>query len=178
MDLPHLRLLALGLSLILLVGVAWRLQGWRTRRLAHKPASTQSSSPRPLKPKTAHDCPECRAAQASGETVTAARVTPMPWRLRKGIGGRKKRLATAGYFCPNPACEYYLVSDAAIHALVGYGVHGKHEPIQDLWCQCCRRKFPARRHTVLYRLKTLSRTVAQALTLLVVGMDASAVEEV
>ncbi|MFZ6029540.1 MAG: hypothetical protein ACOYYS_17645 [Chloroflexota bacterium] len=70
------------------------------------------------------------------------------------------------------------MDDASLHALVGYGTHGKYERIQDLRCQFCRKKFTVRRHTVLYRLKTLSTTVAKVLHLLVVGVDVSAIEEV
>lgn len=98
--------------------------------------------------------------------------------MRKGIGGRKKGVRTQGYFCSNPDCYDYLVDDESIHALVGYGMHGKYEHIQDLRCQFCRKKFTVRRHTVLYRLKTLSTTVAKVLHLLVVGVDVSAIEEV
>ena len=43
------------------------------------------------------------------------------------------------------------------------GHHGKHEWIQDLKCQACGLKFTVRRHTVLYRLKTQSARVAEAL---------------
>jgi IS1 family transposase len=66
----------------------------------------------------------------------------------------------------------------AIHALVGYGSHGKYERIQDLRCQCCHKKFTVRRHTVLYHMKTLSTVVSKVLHLLVVGTDISAIEEV
>ena len=65
-----------------------------------------------------------------------------------------------------------------MHALVGYGSHGKHEKIQDLMCQACGLKFTVRRDTVLYRLKTHSRKVAQALALMVEGVDVSVLERV
>ncbi len=98
--------------------------------------------------------------------------------MRKGPGGKKKSIPTQGYFCSNPHCYYYLLDDQNIHALVGFGTHGKYESIQDLRCQFCRKKFTVRRHTVLYRLKTLSTTVAKVLHLLAAGLDVSAVEEV
>lgn len=98
--------------------------------------------------------------------------------MRKGPGGKKKTISTQGYFCSNPHCYYYLLDDEQIHALLGYGSHGKYEIIPDLRCQFCRKKFTVRRHTVLYRLKTLSATVGRVLHLLTVGMDISAVEEV
>ncbi|MDD5371005.1 MAG: hypothetical protein PHQ40_18145 [Anaerolineaceae bacterium] len=68
--------------------------------------------------------------------------------------------------------------DENIHALVGYGGHGKHEMIQDLKCQVCRKKFTCRKHTVLYRLKTQSGLVEKIMWLLALGVDASALEEV
>jgi transposase-like protein len=61
--------------------------------------------------------------------------------------------------------------------MVRYGKHGKHEAIQDLYCQACGHKITARRNTVLYRLKTSSQTVGVVLCLLVLGVDLSALEE-
>ena len=68
--------------------------------------------------------------------------------------------------------------DESIHALVGYGYHGKNERIQDLMCQACRKKFTVRRDTVLYRLKSHSEKIALTLALLAEGMDISALERV
>jgi transposase-like protein len=68
--------------------------------------------------------------------------------------------------------------DEGIHALVGYGSHGKHERIQDLMCQACGKKFTVRRDTVLYRLKTHSENVAQVLALMAEGVNVSALERV
>lgn len=58
------------------------------------------------------------------------REMPESWQLRKGRGGRKK-IRTEGFFCPNKSCEYYRITEEAIHALVGYGTHGKQEVIQE-----------------------------------------------
>ena len=101
----------------------------------------------------------------------------MPWNSVKGKGGKKKTIQTQGYFCSNPACAYYLITDETIHAQVGDGSHGKYEAIQDLLCQGCHKKFTVRRHTVLYRLKTHSATVRIVLNLLALGTDVSAIEE-
>jgi len=68
--------------------------------------------------------------------------------------------------------------DEHMHALVGYGSHGKHEEIQDLMCQACGKKFTVRRDTVLYRLKTHSEKVAQVLALMAEGVDVSTLERV
>jgi transposase-like protein len=70
-----------------------------------------------------------------------------------------------------------LITDEEIHALVGDGKHGRHEDIQDLLCQACKKKFTCRKYSVLYRLKTHSKTVSLSLKLLSLGMDPSALEE-
>ena len=103
----------------------------------------------------------------------------------KGQGGRKKTISTQNYFCSNLECEYYLIADEQIHALVAYGHHGKYEEIRDLKCQACGKKFTIRKHTVLYRLrsecdfqsKNHSKVVCLVLSLLALGMDISALEE-
>jgi predicted amidophosphoribosyltransferase len=73
---------------------------------------------------------------------------------------------------------YYRIMDERIHALVGYGHHGKYERIQDLICQVCGKKFTVGRDTVLYRLKSHSEKVALTLALLAEGMDVLALERV
>jgi len=103
---------------------------------------------------------------------------PTPWSEKKSKRGRKKTVCTRHHFCSNPDCNYYLITDDKIHALVGYGKHGKYEDIQDLICQACRKKFAIRKHTLLYRLKTHSKIVRLALHFLAMGVDISALEEV
>ena len=101
-----------------------------------------------------------------------------PWREVKSHRGRKKALCTQGYACPNQTCMYYGVVDECIHALVGYGSHGKIDTIHDLRCQACGRKFSVRWGTALYRLKTSSSRVAMILALMAEGVDVSALERV
>jgi len=113
-----------------------------------------------------------------GNTTASTPETPVAWRLRKGRGGPKKKLSTRDYFCPNANCEYYGIRDESIHALVGYGCHGKYEQIRDLKCQACQKKFTARKNTVMYRLKNHSGLVEKIMGLLALGVDASALEEV
>jgi transposase-like protein len=103
---------------------------------------------------------------------------PISWQLRKGRGGRKKKIPTERYFCPNKSCEYYAITEEAIHALVGYGVHGTNEVIQDFKCQAFGKKFTSRRDTILYRLRTHSGLLEKIVWLLALGVDASALEEV
>jgi IS1 family transposase len=102
----------------------------------------------------------------------------IPYAQLKSSRGRKKRINTAGFACPFQGCRYFNNSDPAVHALVGYGHHGRHEPIQDLYCQGCKRKFSARRHTPLYRLKTPGGRVAQVLQAVAEGLSSQAAARV
>jgi len=115
--------------------------------------------PRPLRPKTADDCPFCRAEKDKRDSPQPKQA-PQPWREVRSHRGRKKTLSTQGHSCPNPICIYFGIVDERIHALVGYGRHGKTDTIQDLRCQSCGRKISARWGTALYRLKTSSTRVA------------------
>lgn len=146
-------------------------QKWLQRLLTGKP--------RVHKPKSEKDCPCCEAAHVQGTPVSTecSHAAPISWSQRKGKGGRKKTISTQGYFCSNPDCGYLGVVDESLHALVGYGRHGRHEDIQDLRCQACDQKFTVRRHTPLYRLKTHSPIVSLSLQLLALGVDASALQE-
>lgn len=130
---------------------------------------------RPLKPRTADDCPACRAAHPE---APQPRPLPKPYRQVKSRRGSKKRLSTAGYACPNLSCLYFGITDDQIHALVGCGHHGRHERIQDLRCQACRTKFSVRSGTVLYRLKTPADRVAEVLTALAEGVSIGAVTRI
>jgi IS1 family transposase len=143
--------------------------------LTKRKASAKSSKPRSLKPKSEKDCPYCQ----SGHTLTIPppETALTPYSQTKSNRGRKKKICTHNYFCSNPYCCYYLVTDERIHALIGYGSHGKYECIPDLFCQACESKFTIRKHTLLYRLKTLSKIVFMAMSLLVLGIDTSALQE-
>ena len=141
--------------------------------------SSKARAPRVLKPRSERDCPQCRKARESGEAAHfACSHIPIPWSQKKSKKGRKKTVCTRHQFCSHPDCDYYLITDDKIHALVGYGKHGKYEDIQDLICQACRKKFTIRKHTLLYRLKTHSKIVRLALHFLAMGVDISALEEV
>jgi hypothetical protein len=80
-----------------------------------------------------------------------------PWCEVKSRRGAPKRINTEGYACPNHLCPYCGNTDAQIHALVGDGKHGQAERIQTFRGPACRTTFSARRHTLLYRLKTHSQ---------------------
>jgi hypothetical protein len=97
--------------------------------------------------------------------------------LRKGRGGRKKKIKTEGYFCSNKKCEYNGITEEAVHALVGYGRHGVHEEIRDFKYQACGKKFTARQNTILYRLMSYSGLIEKSLWLLALGVEASVLEQ-
>jgi len=137
-----------------------------TRQVHLKP------SPRPLKPRTPDDCPACRVTPQPG--LPPASPPLKPYAQVKSPRGRRKRVATAGYACPNRDCLYYGVTDDQIHALVGCGGHGRREYIRDLKCQACQTKFSVRYGTVLYRLKTPARRVGEVLSALAEGLSVGA----
>jgi hypothetical protein len=143
--------------------------------LTKRKGSAKSSKPRMLKVKTEDDCPYCHTGHPL--TKTPAQTALTPYSETKSKRGRKKKICTHNYYCSNPDCYYYLVTDERIHALIGYGSHGKYECIPDLFCQACESKFTIRKHTLLYWLKTLSKTIFMAMSLLVLGIDSSALQE-
>lgn len=181
MGLDHLEVVPLNmLDLVLLFGL-FRLVfhlAWRRCRAAALP---QSRVPRPLKPKTGADCPFCRAKALAHQRDDPIHeehpsLLPAPWRSTRSRRGRKKASRTEGFACHNPTCPYYGITDQTRHALVFDGAHGKHERIQDLRCQACGHKFTVHRGTILYRLKTHSARVAEALTFLAEGVAVSVLE--
>jgi IS1 family transposase len=61
-----------------------------------------------------------------------------------------------------------------VHALIGYGHHGRTDAIQDFLCQACGTKVSARRGTALYQLKTPPARVGAVLSGLAEGLDVAA----
>jgi IS1 family transposase len=148
-------------------------------RFDHCPVSRAATrrDPQPLRPRTPDNCPHCR--QAANTPAPAATPAVIPYAQLKSSRGRKKRIDTAGYACPYLDCGFFNNADPAVHALVGYGHHGPpDDPIQDLYCQACRRKFTARRHTPLYRLKTPPAQIAQVLYAVAEGLSPCAAARV
>jgi hypothetical protein len=82
----------------------------------------------------------------------------------KAAEERAIRGNTAGFACPNQQCQYFGITEAHIHALVGDGKHGQTEQIQTFRSPACCTTFSARRNTPLYRLKTPSQQVAVVLS--------------
>jgi IS1 family transposase/transposase-like protein len=166
----------LGILILLFELYRYLRKYWLRRLLERKKKEKRTRKPAVLRPKSERDCRFC--CEDKGKPPKAKREMPVAWQLRKGRGGRKKKIRTEEFFCPNKSCEYYGITEEAIHALVGYGTHGRQEVIQDFKCQACGKKFTARKNTILYRLKSHSGLIERILWLLVLGVDASALEEV
>jgi hypothetical protein len=122
----------LFLILLCLLAMIWILRLAMLR--FHTKAVPKLKTPRPLKSKTPEDCPFCRAEKDKRDDPQPKQALK-PWSDVKSPRGRKKALSTQGYACPNQACRYHGIVDERIHALVGYGRHGKTDRIQDLRCQ-------------------------------------------
>ncbi len=164
-------------GLIFLLARCWIAWAFSRRRHHHPnpdPATLAVTVQRLLKPRTPDDCPSCRCRQALVSSPPAPPPLVRPWREFKSRRGPPKRIATDGFACPNPACAYFRITDAAVHALVGDGTHGKRERIQTFRCQACRATFSGRRYTPLYRLKTTSLRVAEVLTAMAEGLTIAA----
>jgi IS1 family transposase len=160
-------------ALTLLVVIVFILL-WPKRRSPHSVSHQghPKPTPRPLKPRTPDDCPACRVTHQPH--LLPGSTTLKPYSQTKSSRGRKKRIATAGYACPNSGCLYYGITNDQIHALVGYAGHGRQEYIRDLKCQACQTKFSVRYGTVLYRLKTPARRVGEVLSALAEGLSVGA----
>jgi IS1 family transposase len=156
----------------LLIGLAWHTKGFSPWRDVSETDATAgpSKGTRALKPRTPDDCPACRGQLSWEAQITTVGRAIIPYTQVKSSHGRKKRLNTAGYACPNPSCAYFGVTNETIHAQVHCGSHGQHERIADLKCQACGRKVSVRYRTALYRLKTASARIALVLTALAEGV--------
>jgi hypothetical protein len=134
-------------GLLRLVGLVWLGHWLWRRRGAGAVGGRWQPEPRPLRPRTPHDCPHGRMAPAT-PVPPAAPPSVLPWRAPGRRRGRPTTVTTAGFACPHPAGPDGGVTDAAIHALVGDGHHGD-DHIQDFRCQACGTTGSARRATAL-----------------------------
>ena len=164
-----------SLIIALLFYVLWRIVLAARRYYAQLDTTSATTiRQRLLKPRTPNDCPACRRQNAVPPTPMASVPPVRPWRASKSRRGAPKRIATHGFACPNPACAYFRITDATVHALVGDGTHGRVERIQTFRCQACHATFTARRDTPLYRLKTPSTRIAEVLSALAEGLTVAA----
>ena len=131
-----------------------------------------SHSPHPIpfwrrwRPSDPSRCDCCRA-----EAIDNAMAQPLPaveaWSSRKSKRGRKKRVDSAGYFCPNPDCNYHQNPDPSIHALASNGRHGQQAIRQ--WreaCQACGTYVSERHDTAMSNLKKPLEDVSWTLEML------------
>jgi hypothetical protein len=118
-----------SLALLALTWFIWKivqhLRPWHW--FSKVPEANKSKTPRPLKPKTGDDCLHCRVEKATPCKEAQSGPALRPWREVRSGRGRKKTISTQGYACNNRKCVYYHIVDERVHALVGYGSHGKHE---------------------------------------------------
>jgi len=153
------------------IGVAILRCLWRTLRqpVCVSTAAPKPKTPRPLKPRTPHDCPVCGRPHPTPLVGNVRKPGVLPWRERKSARGKPKTICTAGHACPKPACDYHGSTDATFHALVGDGKRGP-DDIQYFKCQACGTRFSSRRGTALYRLRTPATKVAQVLLAINLGL--------
>jgi IS1 family transposase len=130
---------------------------------------TKDRLPRKWKPNSPRDCAGCLAGITLVSLPDPSSV--VPWSERKSSRGRKKSIDTSGYACPLPDCDYFGITDAAIHALVGFGWIDLAQTIRKLCCQACRKTFSARKGTPLYYLKTKPERVEMVLWFMAEGLD-------
>jgi hypothetical protein len=169
-----LLLVCLLLSLARLGPLGW----FSLRPSSSRGRAKRSTLHRLLKSRCPDDCPACRLASTASSAGGPAPAPVRPWREVKSRRGAPKRINTEGFACPNYQCQYFGITAAHIHALVGDGKHGRTKPIQTFRCQACRTTFTSRRNTPLYRLKTPSQQVAVVLSALAEGLDPSAAARV
>lgn len=156
------------LTLLLLLVLLW-LHHRRWHRFFRILWTTwQLHRPRRWKPQSPHDCPHCQSGVSL--QVLRSKTDLRPYAQRKSRRGRKKTVATDGFACPNPCCDYFGVTDPSIHALVGYGTHNG---IQRFKCQACAKVFTCRINTPLYYLKSKPKEIEFVLWFLAEGVDVS-----
>jgi transposase-like protein/IS1 family transposase len=127
----------------------------------------KSFKQRRWKPASPHDCEMC-CNQVSLQVIQPRDV--VPYHQTKSSRGRKKSVKTHGFACPNPNCDYCVIVDASVHALVGYGHHNH---IPRFKCQACGKVFTSRIGTPLYYLKTAPERVEMVLWFVAEGVDMS-----
>ena len=138
--------------LCLIVTVLWQLAKPYRRQLRRMWQRSQARLPRRWKPKSPHDCVDCRATVERVALPDPQKV--VPWSARKSNRGPKKRVKTDGFACLRVGCDYFGITDETIHALVGTGFTDRAKKIQRFGCQACGQTFSSRRGTPLYHLKS------------------------
>jgi len=123
-----------------------------------------------LRPRSPKDCEQCQCESRHQHSPREV----IPWSQVKSKRGRPKEISSDGQSCPCETCDYYGITDEAIHAIVADGVEGKNERIQHWHCQACGADFSGRRNTAMRHLKTPSWRVQEVVTALGEGVDQAA----
>jgi transposase-like protein len=160
--------LSLVLNVLLLAIVLWCQRHALHRCFQQWWITWQQHHPRHWQPQSPHDCPHCQAGL--GLQLVRPRRDLLPYAKCKSPRGRKKRVPTHGFACPNADCPYCGITDQTVHALVGYG---RDQGIQRLKCQACGKVFTSRINTPLYYLKSSPKEIEFVLWFLAEGVDAS-----
>ena len=149
-----------------LVRLWWRLNRRRVKKWWQW---VKEHHPRQRHPKSPKDCPHC----CRGVRLETAGINwnVKPWCEVKSPRGRKKKYATQGYACLNPACAYFGHTDERIHALVRHTTRGKDKDIPYVCCQAWQTVFSSRKGMPLYYLKTKPARVEMVLWFLAEGVD-------
>ena len=96
-----------SLLIVLLVCTLWVMARWARRHHTQlDPSSATTLRQRLLKPRTPEDCPACRRDAVRSAVAPAQPPAVRPWRELKSRRGAHKRIATAGFACPNPCAGY------------------------------------------------------------------------
>ena len=122
------------------------------------------------KPSNPSRCTHYQAEIAAASDTVEPNSSPSAWTAHKSNRGRKKSIDSAGHFCPNPDCSYYLDSDPQIHALVSNGRHGQ-QAIRQWVCQACGTYVSDRHDTAMSNLKRPLVDVVWTLALLNRGVS-------
>jgi IS1 family transposase/transposase-like protein len=175
MESPPLWWLVALVLVLVAVGWTWRRGHGHARCRSRRVG--QRTGRRLLRPRAPQDCAACRA-QLTAPVLPPAVSAVAPWRAGTRRRGAPRRVATDGYACPSPACRYRGSTDAAVHALIGYGHHGTTDRIQDFVCQACGTKVSARWGTAFYQVKTPPARVGEVLSALAEGLTVDAAARV
>jgi hypothetical protein len=158
--------LLLCLLILYLLHLLYQQHRTQIRRLLQR---SKDRLPRTWKPKSPRDCACCQTGVSLVPLPDPNAV--VPWSQRKSTRGRKKTVDTNGFACPQPGCDYFAITDANLHALVGYGWIDQACTIRKLCCQACHKTFSVRKGTPLYYLKTDPKQVEMVLWFLAEGLD-------
>jgi len=141
-------------GVVCLLCIAWVARKKRLQERRAQVVAAKAQVARALQPRTPEDCPECQEASQGAEEGNTVRPVVRPWSEVKSRRGRKREIDTEGHAGWNQTCVYYGITDAQVHALTGYGGHGRSDRIQDLWCAACQTKATERRGTAVSNSST------------------------